>query len=382
MEKSLTEKTIQPHVTVHEETVQTAAVEPVTSTFKPKEDDEQFAKSQASNVMLVRQGSLRSLMQEKLDKTLIRTGSLQSVDFSGKSNDPRKFTDTVKLNKTELSSESNSEKSNIKNKKMIEITDISKGTVDVNKNYAANLNNIPQPDNDSRNVKESITDTEEGVKTVKSGSELSSLCLESSSMKGVKPVAKFRAGGEIRRTQSVRTPGSEKPEWLQVKLRKVGSRQSPLALESEKLKTEPSNSSDQLNIVQNETPLCVQKEIKLSRSQSARVVDKSVALRDSTNSPSNQSNRDSVKLTPVSERAKIFQMRDSSSSSSGKSSPVDIIAKAINLSRAESMRSSVGNRSEGVQRSQSFKTETPSTRQGNVTLDLTPKKTRVSIIPL
>lgn len=370
-------------MTVHEETVQTAAVKTFTSTSIPKGDNEQFAKSQASKVMLVRQGSLRSLMQEKLEKPLVRTGSLQSVVFFEKSNDSRKSTDSVKLNKMEHSSKSNSEKSNIKNKNLIEITDISKGTVDVNKNYAANLNtDIPQPDNDSGNVKESITDTEEGVKTVKSGSELSSLCLESFSMKEVKPMAKFRAGGEIRRTQSVRTPGSEKPEWLQVKLKKVGSKQSPLALESEKLKTQPNNSSDQLNIVQNESPVCVQKETKLSHSQSARVFDKSVALRDSTNSPSNQPNKDSLKLTPVSERAKIFQMRDSSSSSSGKSSPVDIIAKAINLSRAESMRSSVGNRFEGVQRSQSFKTETPSTRQGNVSLELTPQKFLVSIIPL
>ncbi|XP_053375508.1 titin homolog isoform X2 [Mercenaria mercenaria] len=386
-EKSFTPEVEKQKVTVQKETIQTAAVKNFTVKFEPSMEGEhkQVAKSQASKVMLVRQGSLRSLRRENSEKSLVRTGSLQSIDTSIKAEESKRSIDLEKPDKYSNAEDNrlltNGHSTESQNKSSVKAFHTSKGKVDINKNYGGKHNaNLPEPDEDKNGseIKNYPKNNEEILKTVKAGSNLSSLCLESSNVKEVKPVAKFRTGGEIRRSQSVRSSGSEKPEWLQVKLRKVGSKPSPLAAEREKSKTQSQDSSNKETIVTSELPVSVQRETKLSRSQSARIVDRntSLALRDSTNSPSNQPNRDSVKLTPVSERAKIFQMRDtnSSSSSSGKSSPVDIIAKAINLSRTESLRSPVGNRSLGIQRSHSFKIEAPSSSQGDVTLELTPQK--------
>ncbi|XP_060584855.1 muscle M-line assembly protein unc-89-like isoform X3 [Ruditapes philippinarum] len=383
-EKTVTAEVDKQHATVQEEKTQTASLKTFTSKFVPNIDSEQVnaAKSQASKVMLVRQGSLRSLRQEKSDKPLVRTGSFQSIDTVIKNGESKKFEDMEKVDKSpRVVDKSVSDRQSEENVEKVTVKEVPKVEVDVNKNYAGKLNaNLADKIKNDIDVKPHSRDIDNNVKTVNAGSGLSSLCLESSNVKEVKPLAKFRAGGEIRRSQSVRSAGSEKPEWLQVKLRKVGSKPSPLAMEREKSITPSQDSSNQETVVQNEIPVSVQREVKLSRSQSARIVDRntSLALRDSTNSPSSQTNRDSTKLTPVSERAKIFQMRDSSSSgsSSGKSSPVDIISKAINLSRTESLRSPLGNRSLGVQRSQSFKTVSPSPSPGDVTLELTPQNAK------
>lgn len=401
IEETVTEPE-QHKLTVQEDKVQTRAMKAFPSNFELKQDNEQIqvAKSQASKVMLVRQGSLRSVRQQISDNPLVRSGSLQSIDASVNAGISKKSIEfqqkdscdnSGNAGEAELVSTDKSLPVESLHNSPVETIDIAKKEVDLNKNYWSNLNaNIPIPvkvDSESE-VGISDEDSEKETKIVKTGSELSSLCLESTNVKEVKPLARFRGSGEIRRSQSVRTPGSQKPEWLQVKLRKVGSKPSPLTLEMEdQPKTLSEASSNQKSAIQNEIPTSVQKETKLSRSQSASIVERnaSPALRDTTNSPLHQPNRDSVKLTPVSERAKIFQMMDanSNSSSSGKASPINIIAKAINLSRTESLRSSAGQRSVGVQRSQSFKTEAPSSSSshGNVTLELMPQKSQVSYCP-
>lgn len=398
-EETVTAESVQHKLTVEEDKVQTRAMKAFPSDFEIKQDNEQIqvAKSQASKVMLVRQGSLRSVPQQISDKPLVRSGSLQSIDasvnagISKKSMKKDSCENSGNAGETELLSTDMSLQVESMNNSPVETVDMAKKEVDLNKNYWSNLNaNIPIPVKVDSETKAGISaeDSEKGTKIVKTGSELSSLCLESTNVKEVKPLARFRASGEIRRSQSVRTPGSQKPEWLQVKLRKVGSKPSPLALEmEEKPKTQSEASSNQKTVIQNEIPTSVQNETKLSRSQSASIIERNIspALRDTTNSPFHQPNRDSVKLTPVSERAKIFQMMDanSNSSSSGKASPINIIAKAINLSRTESLRSSAGQRSVGVQRSQSFKTEAPSSSSshGDVTLELTAQKSQVSYCP-
>ena len=188
---------------------------------------------------------------------------------------------------------------------------------------------------------------------------------------------RFKSSAEIRRTQSVRTPGSEKPEWLQMKLRRVGEGKSPA--------TEKKISPLVKDVVpQNdlEKPTSVPNDIKLNRSQSVKTSDRkfNAPLNDSTNTPIKDRNNDNSKSTPVSERAKMFQMNKDSSPLIDRKNPSAIIGKAINhLTRAESMRAPVGHKSFVVQRSQSFKKEEPSSTSGHgVTLDLSPPKTEVS----
>ena len=210
-------------------------------------------------------------------------------------------------------------------------------------------------------------------------SKFEKLCSDAEKQESAKP--RFKAGLEVRRTQSVRAPGSEKPEWLQMKLKKVGESKSP-AIERKFIASVEKDPISQNDL---EKPTSVPKDLKLSRSHSAKDVPRKVQqpLNDSTNTPKSDHNGDKLKLTPVSERAKMFQMNQQSSSPVlDRKNPSAIIAKAINLSRAESMRAPVGHRSinvHNVQRSHSFKTSEPGTvSDKGVTLDLSPPKTEVS----
>ena len=216
------------------------------------------------------------------------------------------------------------------------------------------------------------------MKTAKDAaiSKFEKLCSDAEE-KETKP--RFKLGSDIRRTQSVRTAGNEKPEWLQMKLKRVGEPKSPAVekrvIASSEKDTTVSNEKDK--------PTSVPKDIKLTRSNSARVSDKQVTppLNDSTNTHIPDRNNDKPKITPVSERAKIFQMNQESSLVMERKSPSAIIAKAINLSRAESMRAPVGHKSinvHNVQRSHSFKTAEQSASEKGVTLDLMPPKAEVS----
>ena len=199
---------------------------------------------------------------------------------------------------------------------------------------------------------------------------------------------KFKVGSDIRRSQSVRTAGSEKPEWLQMKLKKVGEPKSP-AVERKIISPLEIDTTPKAGTELEKPISSVPRDIKLTRSHSARVVDRKAIppLNDSTNTHIPDRNNDKQKITSVSERAKIFQMNQESSPSSSpilerKKTPSAIIAKAINLSRAESMRAPVGHRNinvHNVQRSHSFKTTETTAVEKGVTLDLTPPKNEVRL---
>ena len=218
----------------------------------------------------------------------------------------------------------------------------------------------------------------------KAMSKFEKLCSEAEEVQA-KP--KFKVGSDIRRTQSVRTVGKEKPEWLQMKLKKVGEPKSP-AVERKVISPLEIDTTPQANTEAEKPISSVPKDIKLTRSHSARDADRKVnpPLNDSTNTHIPERSNDKLKVTSVSERAKMFQMNQASSPSSSpmlerKKTPSAIIAKAINLSRAESMRAPVGHRNinvHNVQRSHSFKTSEPTASEKGVTLDLTPARTEVS----
>ncbi|KAL4223476.1 hypothetical protein ACF0H5_016947 [Mactra antiquata] len=386
---------IEAKVSVAEEKVETAAVKEFTSNFTPKIDEEkkQTAKSQASKIMLVRNGSFKSVGNNG-DKSTVNIDSIKTVKVPDKvvDNDIKKdaVVDNDKTDKKEELKAKDDAKHDNGHKIEVKSTEnVEKNDIDLNKNYTnkSNANIVLKTDNTS--LKVDLDNNKEAkqneVKSLDESSKIDSLCLEDKNAKTPKRVAKFRTGGEVRRTQSVRTPGNEKPEWLQVKLRRVGNNATPSSFmrEIEKQQVEssvPATSNSDKNIVEDK-PVSVQRVSTLGRSQSVKTVGRTPpsALNDSTNSPSG---RDSVKLTPVSERAKIFQMKDSNLNrdSSGKASPIDIISKAINLSRAESMKAPAGHRSGVVQRSQSFKTDTPSTSQRDITLELTPQKSQKTIL--
>lgn len=398
--KNTEEANIEPKVSVVEKKIETAAVKSCPSNFTPKvnEDQKQTAKSQASKIMLVRQGSFKSKSTSgdksvtSSDKKPLEITSTTTIDKD--LNDGSGIDDIkVDINK-ELKSDKTVVNDDLKTKFEERNADNTENEeMDLNKNYTDKVNanislsaEIKTTDVDSNNDKKPSLHE---VKSMEQSSKQNSLYLEDKNVKTARPVAKFRTGGEVRRSQSVRTPGNEKPEWLQVKLKRVGNNPTPTSFlrEIEKQQAESNKLVDRSkSVVQDEKPDSVQRTSNLTRSQSVKTVGRNVlsALNDSTNSPAIPSKRDSVKLTPVSERAKIFQLKDSSSNKdlSGKSSPVDIIAKAINLSRAESMRSPAGHRSSMVQRSKSFKTDTPSiTSQRDITLELTPQKSQVGCFP-
>ena len=211
------------------------------------------------------------------------------------------------------------------------------------------------------------------LKTVKNSalSKFEKLCSDAEKEK-----PKFKSSAEVRRTQSVRAPGNEKPEWLQMKLRRIGDGTSPGAEKKiSPLAKQPDTQKDL------EKPTSVPNDIKLIRSNSARVTDRKIntPLNDSTNTPIRDRGKDDLKMTPVSERAKLFQNSKDSSPLLDRKNPTAIIGKALShLSRTESLRAPVGHKSYVVQRSHSFKTDEPSSTSGNgVTLDLTPPKNEV-----
>ena len=275
-----------------------------------------------------------------------------------------------------------------------------KDKVDLNKHYTTDMNSnitktvsnsIEMEDQKRKDLKLEIqidsskpepkfdSDKPKEKESVSEDKEKSSIKRSSFGEFDKTPVSRFKAGNTLRRTQSSRTPGSEKPEWLQVKLRKVAN--TPLSsAEKRSIEKNPNYNAPQNTPTEvSETPISVQKDVKLSRSQSVKVVDRktSPVLKDSTNSPSNDPARKTIKLTPVSERAKIF-LANESKSPSGKSSPTDIIAKAINLSRTESLKSPMSQRPFVVQRSGSFKAEARSSQLGDITLNLSPQESQVS----
>ena len=457
IEKEKTSLKKEPKVTVSEDKVQTADVETFESDFVPEvsKDTKHVAKSQASLIMNVRKGSLKT--QKEADdivkvsdapkakqdtdseKNIVGENGIKSTENTDSSKESSTEEDNSSslsdiindvANVKALASGSNEESDNKHNTpqeiteprvdntaKGVESADkkeIASNSLQHNKDIVVDVNsNIP---NETKVAKD-VLDTVHEVDTKVEFKELpppTAACIE---IEKPKLVNKFKSG-EIRRTQSTRAPGSEKPEWLQVKLRKVGSKQTPFVIpektvasvkpeilvsstssvkpqdtvkvtEAEPVvkvsdtKTDTVSASTLLECRPRELTLTESRprEIKLSRSQSARVTDRSTpgALKDSTNSPLNYPKKEPIKLTPVSERARIFQMNEASTPT-GKQSPVDIISKAINLSRAESMKAPVGHRFTSVQRSSSFRTP-DSTEKGNVTLELSPQSTKVGCVP-
>ena len=363
------------------------------------EDRKQAVKSQASKIMLVRQGSFKNTSSEKKEYPLRKSGSLQSMRSSKedlqdvkvrdlkKDEEWKKYKgDSVRVSTDQLKYELDHEREIIrdtpKDTKKKDTTD----NLDLVEKKVSKSQIILKPAISSKDIDQNNDTT---TKTPPE-STLSSLCLETE--KDVKPTAISKVrNSEIRRTQSVRTSGSEKPEWLQMKLRRVGAGQSTGATAGKLgtgLGSQTSVTSASSVISKSEpskdsvSSVSVHRDITVSRSQSSRVSDQNTpsALKDTTNSKVYNPSKDSVKLTPVSERAKMFQMKESDPS--GKQSPIDIISKAINLSRAESMRAPAPQRTVGVQRSESFKTTTPAATSdsGDVTLELTPQQSQVSCL--
>lgn len=419
-------------VTVSEEKTQTGVRKEFHDQFSPAviEGNKTAAKSQATKIMQVRNDGLTSLQIDS-EKTLqLQFDSSRSSD-SSHSSDKANKTDSENESKTDNEKEEIDSAQNERTKTEDTDSEISATHHSVNAEALASKV-VRDSDTDKDEIvkpkmgnKDKLTDsanskaecsvqlqhskgavvdmnsniskmvnvkTEEKVSvpevTVSDATKVSSLCLETSELEKPKGLNKFRSG-EIRRTQSTRAPSSEKPEWLQVKLRKVGSKQTPFVIpEKNKAITKPQSESSESDtslsaVTDKLSPVdSVRKEVKLSRSQSARIVDRNTpgALKDSTNSPLNYSNKDPIKLTPVAERARIFQMNESSTPS-GKQSPVEIISKAINLSRAESMKYPAGHRPVNVQRSSSFRTPAP-TEKGDVALELTPQQAKVGLFPL
>ena len=237
----------------------------------------------------------------------------------------------------------------------------------------------------SMSAKETEMSNVSTLKTAKDKalSKFEKLCSETEEIQA-KP--KFKVGSDIRRSQSVRTAGSEKPEWLQMKLKKVGEPKSP-AVERKIISPLEIDTTPKADTEVEKPISCVPRDIKLTRSHSARIVDRKAIppLNDSTNTHIPDRNNDKLKITSVSERAKMFQMNQDSSPVTSpilerKKTPSAIIAKAINLSRAESMRAPVGHRNinvHNVQRSHSFKSTDTTAVEKGVTLDLTPPKNEV-----
>lgn len=363
------------------------------------EDRKQAVKSQASKIMLVRQGSFKNTSSEKKEYPLRKSGSLQSMRSSKedlqdvkvrdlkKDEEWKKYKgDSVRVSTDQLKDELDHEREIIrdtpKDTKKKDTTD----NLDLVEKKVSKSQIILKPAISSKDIDQNNDTT---TKTPPE-STLSSLCLETE--KDVKPTAISKVrNSEIRRSQSVRTSGSEKPEWLQMKLRRVGAGQSTGATAG-KLGTglgSQTSVTSASSVISKSAPskdsvssVSVHRDITVSRSQSSRVSDQNTpsALKDTTNSKVYNPSKDSVKLTPVSERAKMFQMKESDPS--GKQSPIDIISKAINLSRAESMRAPASQRTVGVQRSESFKTTTPAATSdsGDVTLELTPQQSQVSCL--
>ena len=453
IEKEKTSLKKEPKVTVSEDKVQTADVETFESDFVPEvsKDTKHVAKSQASLIMNVRKSSLKTqkeaddivkvsdALKAKQDtdseKNIVAENGIKSTEDT----DSSKESSTEEDNSSSLSdiindvanvkalARGSNEESDNKHNKPQEITEprvdntakgvesadkteIASNLLQHNKDIVVDVNsNIP---NETKVAKD-VLDTVHEVDTKVEFKELpppTAACIE---IEKPKLVNKFKSG-EIRRTQSTRAPGSEKPEWLQVKLRKVGSKQTPFVIPEKTVasvkpeilvsSTSSVKPQDTVKVTEAVPVVMVSdtvsastllecrpreltltesrpREIKLSRSQSARVTDRSTpgALKDSTNSPLNYPKKEPIKLTPVSERARIFQMNEASTPT-GKQSPVDIISKAINLSRAESMKAPVGHRFTSVQRSSSFRTPN-STEKGNVTLELSPQSTKVGCVP-
>ncbi|WAR02979.1 SMTN-like protein, partial [Mya arenaria] len=381
------------HVVAEESLVQKATVKSFPDKFVPKtdEDTKLAVKTQASKIMLVRQASLRNLGGEQKPVALKRSGSLQSMNAAKQNGENKaEMKDSAKV-ETKVSVATIQPKT--------DIADLlaSKPKEDTQNNLKEIKGETVRADTETNATEiggvkaKTVSDESKANVTLKtdnlnSAAGLSSLCLESADAEKPKPFSKFRSN-EIRRTQSVKAPGNEKPEWLQVKLKRVGSNKKPYVTSCTEKEEPPAPISVGVEkptpvsepVQPNIPSVSVHKNVKLSRSQSARVAvcNTPNALKDSTNNPVYNPAKDSVKLTPVSERARIFQVKDNNSTPSGKQSPVDIIAKAINLSRAESMRSPAGQRPITVQRSSSLKTEVPqpaNSQSGDVTLELTPQK--------
>ncbi|XP_052246464.1 muscle M-line assembly protein unc-89-like isoform X4 [Dreissena polymorpha] len=451
------QQTVGYKAKVSEDTIQQAQVEQFSGKFVPKvsEETQQKARSQSSRVMLVRQGSLRILGKSKnSDASLRRSGSLQSINMpkqspeeimnkktTQKDNEPEKkmtidaYTakDNTNIAEKACSKTSEQEVTTAKDNTYIaekagrktseqEVTTAKDNTYIAGKAGSKTSEQEVTTAKDNTNIAEKAgrktseqVNADEIANTILKQDQNFAKSKEKSSSETAQTGTDFKAGeslelgkpkavlkfksNEIRRTQSVKTPGSEKPEWLQLKLRKVGINQTtfippvpPVTSKAELQEasaaednTQPSSCNVPIN-----TPLrSVHNDIKLEQSNSAGIANidhKSPnALKDTTNSPvlnpkkdSTQSpvfnpKKDSGKLTPVSERAKLF-LSEKTTNMSGRQSPSDIIAKAITLSRHESMRTPVSSLKMGIQRSGSFRTSMQSSdKTGDVTLDLSPQ---------